>query len=86
MSCVFPVCRILDQRAPSADASAFDEQEYRERGHARSPTGDLFSAVVDLLANLLSTDRERRWHPLLGAAYVLLAVVAVALVGLYITR
>ena len=48
--------------------------------------GDLFAAVVDLLANLFSTDRERRWHPLLVAAYVLLALVAVALVGLYLTR
>ena len=48
--------------------------------------GELVAAVVDLVANLFSTDKERRWHPLLLAAYVLLALVAIALVGLYLTR
>jgi hypothetical protein len=48
--------------------------------------GDLFAAVVDLVAGLFSTDRDRRWHPVLVAAYVLLAVVAIALVALWLTR
>jgi hypothetical protein len=48
--------------------------------------GDLFAAVMDLLADVLNTSKERRWHPLLIAAYVLLSLVVVALVALLVTR
>jgi hypothetical protein len=47
--------------------------------------GPLIDAVLSLVDALADTDRERAWHPLKVVGYALLAVVAGALVAVWLT-